>query len=126
MVKFDDEEIRIRNMIAIVRAHVDALESHLGARIPALESATALADSALRLATTTARRDAYLIAQSETKPITPECPGPDCPMCKEPYSPSAMCKLCGAGCWNRDVGIIYPPCNHKRDERHRKPEWARG
>lgn len=66
MTRAADERTRARHDIRALRALVDALEDTLEAGIPALQNATAVAETAVRLATTVARADAYAMAERES------------------------------------------------------------
>ena len=61
----EGERTRLREQIARLRSLIDGLEITLRSDVPALESAQAVADTSIRLATTTARYDAFQLAHAD-------------------------------------------------------------
>lgn len=58
VVDLAGERSRVQGHVERLKAHIRALESHLDARLPSTEAAQAMADTAIRVATSVARWDA--------------------------------------------------------------------
>ena len=64
MKRSEGERVRALHQISLLEGLIGGLRQTLERNVPCLETAQAVADVALRVATTCARRDAYAFAEA--------------------------------------------------------------